>query len=51
MNVTDALTSAARGAAAGAGAGPVGTAVGGLGGLILDNPSYGFEVRLNPCRL
>jgi hypothetical protein len=36
MNVTDALTSAARGAAAGAGAGPVGAAVGGLGGLILD---------------
>ena len=36
MNVTEALSSAAKGAAAGAIAGPVGAAVGGIGGLVLD---------------
>ncbi len=36
MNLTDALTSAAKGATAGAAAGPVGAAVGGLGGLVVD---------------
>ena len=36
MNVTDALTSAAKAAAVGAAAGPIGAAVGGLGGLVVD---------------
>lgn len=36
MDIADALTSAAKGVAAGAVAGPVGMAVGGLGGLVLD---------------
>lgn len=36
MNITDALASVAKGAAVGATAGPVGAAVGGLGGLVVD---------------
>jgi hypothetical protein len=36
MNLTDALTSVAKGAASGAAAGPIGAAVGGLGGLVVD---------------
>jgi FlaG/FlaF family flagellin (archaellin) len=36
MNVLDTLTSVAKGAAAGSVAGPIGAAVGGLGGLVVD---------------
>jgi hypothetical protein len=36
MNISEALTGAAKGAAAGAIAGPVGAAMGGFGGLVVD---------------
>jgi len=36
MNLNDALASAVKGAATGAAAGPIGAAVGGLGGLVID---------------